>query len=73
MRSCTGRKAASGDGARRSPEQWISSRAERRGEAEHRILLLRTQMGLWEAGMAPWGCYSDGDGVWVGCRCSQAG
>lgn len=75
MRNRTGCTAVCGDGAQRNPAGWgwIDSRVETRGEAEHRILRLHKLRDPWEGGRAPGGCYSDGEGARVGCRCSRAG
>lgn len=71
----TGCRAVCGGEDQRSPAGWgwIDSQVEKQGEAGNRILHPRTLMDLWEGGTALGGCCNDGGGVWVGCRCSQAG
>lgn len=71
----TGCRVVCGGEARRNPAGWgwIDSQVEKQGEAGNRIHRLRTPMDLWEGGMARGGCHNDGEGAWIGCRCSQVG
>lgn len=71
----TGCRVACGGEAQRNPagSDWIDSRVEKQGEAESRILRRHMPTDLWEGGRDPGGCYNDGEGAWVGRKCSQAG
>lgn len=71
----TGYRVVCGGEAQRNPVwwDWKDSQVENQGEAGNRILHFHIPMDLWEEGMAPGGCCNDGAGVWVGCRCNQAG
>lgn len=71
----TGCRVVCGGEARRNPAGWgwIDSQVEKQGEAGNRIHRLRTPMDLWEGGTARGGCHNDGEGAWIGCRCSQVG